>query len=137
MAIRIWKVSSSALFNTSRVSPGPPSRANAPKPAPSDPELCVPKHPRPFQNRPGASQSRFGSFPKLGIPFWGVPIIRTIVFGGLYWGPLFLGNYRFDPLSGPSPCRASQGLPKSINYASAASKPGFTRPLGLRQGFKR
>ena len=23
----------------------------------------------------------------------GVPIIRTIVFWGLYWGPLILGNY--------------------------------------------
>ena len=23
----------------------------------------------------------------------GVPIIRTIVFGGLYWGPPILGNY--------------------------------------------
>ena len=26
---------------------------------------------------------------KLGVPFWGVPIIRTII----YWGPLILGNY--------------------------------------------
>ena len=25
--------------------------------------------------------------------FLGVPIIRTIVFWGLYWGPPFLGNY--------------------------------------------
>ena len=25
--------------------------------------------------------------------FLGVPIIRTIVFGGLYWGPPMLGNY--------------------------------------------
>ena len=24
----------------------------------------------------------------------GVSIIRTIVFGGLYWGPIILGNYR-------------------------------------------
>ena len=24
----------------------------------------------------------------------GVPIIRTIVFGGLYWGTLVLGNYQ-------------------------------------------
>ena len=29
----------------------------------------------------------FGGFPKLGVPFLGVPIIRTIVFWGLYWGP--------------------------------------------------
>ena len=32
-------------------------------------------------------------FPKIrGTPL-GVPIIRTIVFWGLYWGPLNLGNY--------------------------------------------
>ena len=28
----------------------------------------------------------YGSFPKLGVV--GVPIIRIIVFWGLYWGPL-------------------------------------------------
>ena len=27
----------------------------------------------------------------------GVPIIRTIVFWGLYWGPLILGNYHIGP----------------------------------------
>ena len=27
---------------------------------------------------------------KLGVPF---PIIRTMVFWGVYWGPLILGNY--------------------------------------------
>ena len=26
-------------------------------------------------------------FLKLGVPFWGPPIIRTIVYWGLYWGP--------------------------------------------------
>ena len=26
----------------------------------------------------------------------GVPIIRTIVFWGLYWGPLNLGNYHIE-----------------------------------------
>ena len=29
----------------------------------------------------------------------GGPIIRTIVFGGLYWGPLFLGNYHITHYS--------------------------------------
>ena len=24
-------------------------------------------------------------FPKLGVPFWGVPIIRTIKYLGFYW----------------------------------------------------
>ena len=28
----------------------------------------------------------------LGVPF-GVLIIRTIVYWGLYWGPFILGNY--------------------------------------------
>ena len=32
-------------------------------------------------------------FPKIRGTIVGVPIIRTIVFGGLYWGPLILGNY--------------------------------------------
>ena len=27
------------------------------------------------------------------MPFLGVPLIRVIVFGGLYWGPHILGNY--------------------------------------------
>ena len=30
-----------------------------------------------------------GGFPKLGVPFLGVPILRTIVFGVLHWVPLF------------------------------------------------
>ena len=34
----------------------------------------------------------------------GVPRIRTIVFGGLYWGPPILGNYHIGVL------RALQGL---------------------------
>ena len=33
-------------------------------------------------------------FPKIRGTFLGVPIIRTIVFWGLYWGPPFLGNYQ-------------------------------------------
>ena len=33
------------------------------------------------------------SFPKLGVPFFGGPIIRTMLFWGLYWGRLILGNY--------------------------------------------
>ena len=28
----------------------------------------------------------------------GVHIIRTIVYWGLYWGPLILGNYHFGAL---------------------------------------
>ena len=32
-------------------------------------------------------------FPKSGVPFLGVPIIRIIICWGLYWGPPILGNY--------------------------------------------
>ena len=32
-------------------------------------------------------------FPKIMGTLLGVPIIRVIVFWGLYWGPLILGNY--------------------------------------------
>ena len=33
-------------------------------------------------------------FPKTGGTILGVPIIRIIVFWGLYWGPFILGNYQ-------------------------------------------
>ena len=32
-------------------------------------------------------------FPRIWGTFLGLPIIRTIVFGGLYWGTHILGNY--------------------------------------------
>ena len=32
-------------------------------------------------------------FPKIRGTFLGVPRIRTIVYWGLYWGPLILGNF--------------------------------------------
>ena len=32
---------------------------------------------------------RVWGFPKLDVPFLGRPIIRIVVLGGLYWGPLF------------------------------------------------
>ena len=41
-----------------------------------------------------------GGFPELGVTFWGVPNIRTIVFWGLYWDPPILGNYQ---ILGPKP----------------------------------
>ena len=40
-----------------------------------------------------SSNCRLGGFRKLGIPFWGVPIIRLKIFWGQYWGPVILGNY--------------------------------------------
>ena len=38
-------------------------------------------------------------FPKIRGTILGVLIIRTIVFWGLYWGPLILGNYHI-PIMG-------------------------------------
>ena len=34
-----------------------------------------------------------GGFPKIEDTILGVPIIRTIVFWGVHWGSLILGNY--------------------------------------------
>ena len=41
-------------------------------------------------------------FPKIGGTLLGVPIIRIIVFVGLYWGPLILGNYHLGIELAPS-----------------------------------
>ena len=42
-----------------------------------------------------ALNKSFGGFPKIRGTFLGVPIIRIIVYWGLYWGPHILGNYHF------------------------------------------
>ena len=36
-------------------------------------------------------------FPKIRGTFIGVPIIRTVVFWGLFWGPPILGKYHIVP----------------------------------------
>ena len=38
-------------------------------------------------------------FPKIRGTFLGVPILRIIVFWGLYWGPLILGKYHVESAS--------------------------------------
>ena len=40
--------------------------------------------------------AKYGSFLQLRVPFFGVPIIGIIVYWGLYWGPLILGNYHMN-----------------------------------------
>ena len=40
-------------------------------------------------------------FPEIRCTILGVPIVRTIVFWGLHWGPIILGNYHI--LFGKSP----------------------------------
>ena len=37
-------------------------------------------------------ETSHGGFPKYGVPFR-VPIIRMLIFWGLYWGPQIEGNY--------------------------------------------
>ena len=50
---------------------------------------------------------RIWGFPKIKGTFLGVPIIRNIVYWGLYWGSPILGNYHmgdsqnYGPLLGP------------------------------------
>ena len=48
---------------------------------------------RRFLMWPALSWFCMRGFPKIGGTLLGVTIIRIIVFGGLYWGPLILGNY--------------------------------------------
>ena len=50
-------------------------------------------HPDSGRVRLAPAKLTYGDFQKLGVPFLGVPIIRTIVYWGLYWGPLIVGNY--------------------------------------------
>ena len=91
-------------------------------------------------------------FPKLGLFFWGVPIIRTLVFWGLYWGPLLLGNYqiRLTIFRGPynSDCGLLGGLDWGPPYlwtlpylngdiqttSVGASKSSGLRGVSQRQG---
>ena len=60
--------------------------------------------------------------PKLGVPFFlEVPILRTIVFGGLCGGPLILGNYHLELY-----------LYTSYNPLSSPIEPGALRPKALQ-----
>ena len=36
--------------------------------------------------------------PKIRVPFVGVPIIRTIVYWGLHWGPPYFGKLPYLPI---------------------------------------
>ena len=57
-------------------------------------------------------------FPKIRGTLLGVPIIRTIVFWGLYWGPLILGNYHTSWKGSPSKHyfqRCSQVTPPKLS----------------------
>ena len=53
-----------------------------------------------------AEQKGTWDFPKIRGTLLGVSIIRTIVFGGPYWGPLILENYH---MKSPSLSHATDG----------------------------
>ena len=62
-------------------------------------------------------------FPKIRSTFLGVPIRRTIVFWGLYWGPLLLGNYHFSLVTSlniepPHPPTPYMKHPNILQYAA-------------------
>ena len=58
------------------------------------PRLTRRQNPSAGQNLPHVSKlCVIWGFPKIRGTFLGVLIIRTIVFWGLYWDPLILGNY--------------------------------------------
>ena len=79
-------------------------------------------------------------FPNIGGTILGVPIRRTIVFWGLYWGSLILGNYQISMVMCPHPgaCLEGQGdVVSSLilgdswdNYMAANPKHGVCNRLG-------
>ena len=57
-------------------------------------------------------------FPKIRCTTLGVPIIRTTVFWGLYWGPPILGNYHLDPLKIPKHLPPNHSLASLTRYGA-------------------
>ena len=54
-------------------------------------------------------------FPNKRGTFLGVPITRTIIFWGLYWGPPILGNYHFwENMACHLPCTWRRVSPKQL-----------------------
>ena len=72
-------------------------------------------------------------FPKIRGTFLGAPIIRSIKFWGLYWGPLVLGNYHVFPNktheSKPTPLRDPDEMQEIAKRRRASL---LDRGLGFR-----
>ena len=67
----------------------------------------------PLQRSPAAPhrrELRYGSFRKLGVPYFGVLIIRILLFRVLYWGPLFSET----PILGSSYALPTRTLPGEV-----------------------
>ena len=56
-------------------------------------------------------------FPKIKGTFLGVPIIRTIVYWGLYWGPLILGSYQVEAVVKAASVHRSPSPPSFFSFA--------------------
>ena len=68
--------------------------------------------------------------------------MRTIVFGGLHWGPLVLGNYQIPELQNhkplnPAPSRGSEllaALMRAVIDSSEKRLSHWARIFGVQQG---
>ena len=47
-----------------------------------------------WTSKVGKIMAQLWEFPRISGTSLGVPIIRPIIFWGLYWGPPILGNYK-------------------------------------------
>ena len=66
---------------------------------------------------PDKNRNLLGGFPKLGIPFLGVPIIRTIIYWGLYLGSPYFGKL---PLVDHCLSKSFEPIPLSETYLHGA-----------------
>ena len=64
------------------------------------------------------------ALPKLGVPFWGVPVIRTLVFWDSCWGPCILGNYHSCPENPSNVVRAELQVERGAKNCNAKNE-GF------------
>ena len=72
-------------------------------------------------------------FPKIRGTILGVPMTRTIVFLGLYWGPLILGNYN---ILGPQSREMGSPLnPKYMPHYTCMDPLGRGGYMGFPVGF--
>ena len=76
---------------------------------------------------------KFGSFRKLGIPYFGVIITRILLFRVLYWGPLFSETPICDSETNKTELERPRPRPRLTRARLASS----SRPLGFRvSGFR-
>ena len=77
---------------------------------------------------PGPALAMWG-FPKIRGTFLGVPMIRILVFWGLRWGPLVLGNYHVDTFQG-----VLQGIRSNLPGLGITRVFRGIQSLGLKKG---